>query len=355
MPKIQLKDFSGGLNTRLDNRLINDNQSQVSTDTDTTSASLKGAKGTDTNSAPQGDYQIRSTWVTDADAKTFTESGDTVIKSYETKTPEFQSIDSSGALTTSKEAGVPATPTALQIEKLSQGSASPSSSALLYHSVRTNTLKTKTVADDTYSGNPQTRITDNGQEEGVYRDSQGGYAFFENGILARYNASYSQTLSNTTISHHDKAWFFSGDYFVGVSYSGITKVNLTSGVVTDHPISNPWPTWSSAVQNSGTTTNRDGYEPGNVPLIDSGSSYISAYATANDVYVSVQYRGGRWKTNHVQKHPDQDSSFITYYSNSSAGKYEIEEGTIMLQSLWTLLLYIDSKAHIHLDQVIVVS
>lgn len=136
MPKQQIKDYSGGINTRLNKHRIAENEAQNAVDVDLSGAKLKPTKTTDTTNPPSGDKKFKGSWVTDADATKFEEYGDVLIKSYDTKDPEFSTASDS----TSKTLGVASKPSQAVTASVESSGSTPTTDALAYHTVETDSL-----------------------------------------------------------------------------------------------------------------------------------------------------------------------------------------------------------------------
>jgi len=136
VPKQQIKDYSGGINTRLNKHRIAENEAQNAVDVDLSGAKLKPTKTTDTTNPPSGDKKFKGSWVTDADATKFEEYGDVLIKSYDTKDPEFSTASDS----TSKTLGVASKPSQAVTASVESSGSTPTTDALAYHTVETDSL-----------------------------------------------------------------------------------------------------------------------------------------------------------------------------------------------------------------------
>jgi len=136
VPKQQIKDYSGGINTRLNKHRIAENEAQNAVDVDLSGAKLKPTKTTDTTNPPSGDKKFKGSWVADADATKFEEYGDVLIKSYDTKNPEFSTASDS----TSKTLGVASKPSQSVTASVESSGSTPTTDSLAYHTVETDSL-----------------------------------------------------------------------------------------------------------------------------------------------------------------------------------------------------------------------
>ena len=309
MPKEEIKDFSGGINTRLDRRRVAVNESQDCTNVDLAGVKLKASKGLNTGSTPEGDYKTHGVWVSDEEADTFTEQGDVVIKSYASKSPEFVTVDRNGQVSSSLAIGVPSTPKQPQIEKLTSSSSGVSSeNSLAYWTSEWGEKATKKVASKTNDGNPTdiVSISNASTSENAYVSSNGNTNIYDDNAHTVKGYNSSNVLQFTTsVLHYSKVFYFTNDYFIGVSHNGITKISLSNGAGTNHTFATPsWPTY----QGSGTNC-RDGYQT--APTVSS-SSKVTSSTDNSSIYVSVEYDNGEWGYNHYQRHPDQLLQFPQY-------------------------------------------
>ena len=141
MPKKTLKDFSGGLNTRLSKSHISENESQDAIDIDLSGDRIQPAKGVDESIIASGDYKFRSKWITDEEAVSFSEYGDSVIKSYENKKPQLQTLKEEGGVSASIDLGLPPTPAPPTPVLQTSGTATTADNAYAYHTAYTETIK----------------------------------------------------------------------------------------------------------------------------------------------------------------------------------------------------------------------
>ena len=366
MPKKTLKDFSGGLNTRLSKSHISETEAQDSVDIDLSGNRIQPAKGIDESIIASGDYKFRSKWITDEEAVSFSEYGDSIIKSYENKKPQFQSLKEEGGVSDSIDLGVPPTPAPPTPVLQTTGTATTADNAYAYHTVYTETIKNSGgIASGAGGGNPQTLLPGTVEGQHIHVDSTGGFSFFkepsssattytpnysESGTLVRYSSGYSLTFS-ISITHWNSSenefrrpsYFFKGDYFVGVSDSGISKKLLTDSTASETTHAFTSPTIQEYVGDSCTADAQDGIE----------QAYTTVHRTtvssdSDEIFVSRVHRGhggsisgtgsvisgtknGVWRTNagcvHIEGEPN--------LSNSNIKKVTLREGT------WYVVLWFD--------------
>ena len=366
MPKKTLKDFSGGLNTRLSKSHISENESQDAIDIDLSGDRIQPAKGVDESIIASGDYKFRSKWITDEEAVSFSEYGDSVIKSYENKKPQLQTLKEEGGVSASIDLGVPPTPAPPTPVLQTSGTATTADNAYAYHTAYTETIKDSGgVASGVGGGNPQTLLPGSVEGQHIHVDSTGGFSFFKepsssattyipnysgSGTLVRYSSGYSLTFS-ISITHWNSSknalrspsYFFRGDYFVGVSDSGISKKLLTDSTATETTHSFTSPTVHNYVGDSCTEDSQDGIE----------QAYTTVHRTtvssdSDEIFVSRVHRGhggsisgtgavisgtknGVWRTNagcvHIEGEPN--------LSNSNIKKVTLREGS------WYVVLWFD--------------
>ena len=91
MAKLKILSWLGGLNTRINKFRLKDADSVEVVDVDLSNLEIKPQKGLDTSNTASGDYNFKGNWETDASATKFTESGDYLIKSYDSQNPKYNS------------------------------------------------------------------------------------------------------------------------------------------------------------------------------------------------------------------------------------------------------------------------
>ena len=115
MPKLSVKDFSGGLNTRVKSHAIADNEAVEAENIEFTGYALRSANDLDVtkksgeNADGKGHFYHKKEWITDGSAKGFEEFGDYVIKTYGESNPKVTKVIA-GEENTEEVLGVPRKP-----------------------------------------------------------------------------------------------------------------------------------------------------------------------------------------------------------------------------------------------------
>ena len=115
MAKLSLKDFSGGLSTKLKSHAIADNEAVEAQNIDFSGFALKSSEGIDTtrksgeNIDGNGHFHHKQEWISDPTAQSFEEFGDYVIKTYSDSTPKVTKVIP-GEPNTEEPLGVPQKP-----------------------------------------------------------------------------------------------------------------------------------------------------------------------------------------------------------------------------------------------------
>ena len=115
MAKLSLKDFSGGLSTKVKSHAIADNEAVEASNIDFSGFALRSSEGVDTtrksgdNKDGNGHYHHKQEWITDSDAESFENFGDYVVKTYPNKDPMVTKVIP-GEDNTEEPLGVPRKP-----------------------------------------------------------------------------------------------------------------------------------------------------------------------------------------------------------------------------------------------------
>ncbi len=314
MGEISVKDWSGGLNKRFPGNRISENECQDATDLNLTNFKLSPVKGVDTGNTASGDYKFRGEWVTDSTADKFVEYGDSLISSYDsgTKLAKFTRLNKSGGLATAKDIGVPRKPSTAPIVSVQLNSTTTStagnstSPALCYHSVTAEFGPPNTKATDVTGGVAEVAPSEafSGVTD-IWREGD-RVSTFDGTFVRVYEVSGTQTLNLQWISddvqHKDKTWFQTG-YWIGVSKTGASVVNLTGDKV-HTVIAIADPAYTTAVYDNvsvrtltsgGSYVSANGYKDG---WVDGATDdYWSATSSDGNLYVSKVREGYWWTQN----------------------------------------------------------
>ena len=307
MGEISVKDWSGGLNKRFPGNRIAENECQDATDLNLTNFKLSPVKGVDTGNTASGDYKFRGEWVEDANADKFVEYGTTLLKSYDSgnKLATFTRLKSSGGTASDKDIGVPPKPASPPtVSDLTTGEESHEE-ALCYHSLAASFGKTGTVADANTGGLDDHSSAVVNAAHIHYSSSR--IATFDGTNVKIYDDAWVQQPASpsplTFAPTHREKWWFQGDYWVGVSSTGISKVLMTGTVAAGSLVNTSLATLSytaaaytdSDVSNA-TFNTANGYTDGWV----SGTTddYWSATSSEGQIYIS-RVREGYWWTHNA--------------------------------------------------------
>ena len=302
MGEISIKDWSGGLNKRFPGNRISENECQDATDLSLTNYKLSPTKGVDTGNTASGDYKFRGEWVTDADADKFVEYGTTLLKSYDSgnKLATFTRLKSSGGAATDKDIGVPPKPASPPtVSDFNTVDAESHEEALCYHSLSSSFGKAGTVADANTGG--LNAINSSVNAANIHYSSS-RIATFDGTYVKVWNDAWTQQGGDLEPTYKEK-WWFQGDYWVGVSSTGISKVLMTGTVTAGSLVNTSLATLSyttaayadTAVSNTSFSTG-NGYTEGWVT--GTTDDYWSATSSDAEVFVS-RVREGYWWTHNA--------------------------------------------------------
>ena len=246
MPKQQIKDYSGGINTRLNKHRIAENEAQNAVDVDLSGAKLKPTKTTNTTNPPSGDYKFKGSWITDADASSFEEYGNVLIKSYASKDPEF----STTTVSTSKALGVPSKPNQALTASVEATGSNPTTDALAYHTIETDSLGDSNNVPNSFITTIHSNSFGDKRAENtntlhpVFKAGSYYYFFFIDEVLSGHKIekwSDSGKIGEVAVTHVDKPtsfynpyyskWSRNDNYLISVNNNVTlaTVVNLNSG------------------------------------------------------------------------------------------------------------------------------
>ena len=297
MGEISVKDWSGGLNKRFPGNRIAENECQDATDLNLTNFKLSPVKGVDTGNTASGDYKFRGEWVEDANADKFVEYGTTLLKSYDSgnKLATFTRLKSSGGTTSDKDIGVPPKPASPPtVSDLTTGEESHEE-ALCYHSLAASFGKTGTAADANTGGLDDINTS---VDAAHIHYSSSRIATFDGTSVKVYNDAWAQQGSTLVPTYTDK-WWFQGDYWVGVSSTGVSKILITTPALVNTPLtvlSYTAAAYTDSDVSNATFNTANGYTDGWV----SGTTddYWSATSSEGQIYIS-RVREGHWWTHNA--------------------------------------------------------
>ena len=256
MAKFKITRWLDGINTRINKFRIKESESVNAVDVDLSNLEAKPQKGLDTNNTAPGDYNFKGTWEADSSASKFTESGDYLIKSYDSQNPKYnrRKYDSSGndvGVATSggtEDLGVPIAPASAPTSTITTvGQSGP---AIAYSTIHTKSLNENTSGVPNFitadTGGLET-ITHNNLSGGNNDTEDSGYTYIgafgslSHAVLYNESTKTIRRRKTTTdagnFAFNDvqisglNEWFVSGDYFVGIDkyYENLYILNLASG------------------------------------------------------------------------------------------------------------------------------
>ena len=91
MPKTILRQFTGGISNEIDAQNLREDQGEEAVDINLKGFALEPGEGLDPLT-DAGHYYYRGEWIKDSEAVSFEESGVGVVKTYDTKRPQFEEI-----------------------------------------------------------------------------------------------------------------------------------------------------------------------------------------------------------------------------------------------------------------------
>ena len=91
MPRTVLRQFTGGISNEIDPQNLREDQGEEAVDINLKGFALEPGEGLDTLTE-SGHYYYRGEWIKDSEAVSFEESGVGVIKTYDSKRPQFEEI-----------------------------------------------------------------------------------------------------------------------------------------------------------------------------------------------------------------------------------------------------------------------